>query len=597
VRHNIYKILTDRLSHSALPLHLAALAMVLLLPALWIGWQLDDHFHRFVMLCPPPFECAPLEAFSSLRGDPEVMREYVDLGLFPWWTPPGFRLAFFRYLSAVSMWIDYQLWPNLPALMHLQSLFWYAALVAVAALLYRRLLGASWCAGLAALLYAVDEAHAAPVAWLANRNALLATLFGFLCLWAFDRWRKEGSRKHAVLSPIFFGLALCSGEMALATAGYLLAYALFIDRAKWHGRLTALTAHALVLLTWAIVYRVYDFGTSGSDYYHDPLGSPIAFLGALVAHAPVLILGQWSAIPADLSVLFPEEAYPAFWLAGATVLAVAAAFLTPLIRKDPVARFWAFGMALSLIPIAAVTPSNRLLFFVGLGAMGLVAQFVRRVGEGAGWMPRVRIWRPIARGAVVLLVAVHLLVAPLLCPLLAYSVKSLGDPAVRAIASVPDDPAISEQNLILVNPPDYLLVVSPILTLKILDGKPYPKRVRTLIAGPSPVELTRLGERSLLVRAEAGVYGGPLGGLFRSRRDPMAAGQRFDLTGMEIEIVETNPHGDPVEVHYTFSVPLEDPSLRWMVWQDEEYESFAPPPIGMSIALPPSYGPADTFRR
>jgi hypothetical protein len=72
--------------------------------------------------------------------------DYIDFGLFPWWTSPGLRLAFFRPLSAISMWVDYQLWPNLPALMHLHSLLLYAALVAAATLLYRRLLGATWCA-------------------------------------------------------------------------------------------------------------------------------------------------------------------------------------------------------------------------------------------------------------------------------------------------------------------------------------------------------------------------------------------------------------------------------------------------------------------
>jgi hypothetical protein len=585
------------LVHPRLPGRLALLAVVLTLPALWIGWRFDDHLHRLMMLGHAEVETHPLEVFSSFRGDPEILRDYVDTGLFPWWTPPAYRLAFFRYLSAVSMWIDYQVWPDAPALMHLHSLAWYAALVAVATLLYRRLLGVSWWAGLAALLYAVDDAHVTPAAWLANRNALLAVLFGILCLWSFDRWRRDGSTRDAALSPIFLGLGLCSGEMAVAALGYLLAYALFLDRAAWRSRLAAVIPHAMVVIAWATVYRTMDFGTHGSDFYQDPIGRPTAFLGAFFARAPVLLLGQWSPIPADWAMLFPDAAFWSFWTAGVAVIVLGTVFLTPLIRRSRTARFWAVGMTCSLVPIAAVAPANRLLLFVGLGAMGLVAEFVRGVLEGADWMPTRRLWRLSEQAAVVLLALTHLVVAPMVSPFLAYSLKPLGDPMVRAIASVPDDPRIAGQDLVLVNPPDYLFLATSIGTLKILEGKPYPRRLRVLVAGTSPVEVTRLDESSLRVRTEESIYGGVLGRLFRSRYDPMRPGQRFELTGMTVQIARTDAEGNPVEFVHTFSVPLENPSLRWLQWEQDGYVPFVPPSIGNSVTLSASYGPFDVVRR
>src|SRR6185369_5071046 len=102
----------------------------------------------------------------------------------PWWSAPDLKLAFCRPLSALSLWLDYRLFPNSPALMHAESLLWFAALLGVVTFLYRRLLAPAWVAGLAALLYAVDPGHAVPVAWLANRNAVFATLFGVLALLA-----------------------------------------------------------------------------------------------------------------------------------------------------------------------------------------------------------------------------------------------------------------------------------------------------------------------------------------------------------------------------------------------------------------------------
>ena len=86
--------------------------MLLCLPALGVGWQSDDYFHRVVLRGDVETGYSPLELFSVMRHGPEVLRQYVDLGLFPWWTSEELRLAFFRYLSSATQWLDYRLWPN-----------------------------------------------------------------------------------------------------------------------------------------------------------------------------------------------------------------------------------------------------------------------------------------------------------------------------------------------------------------------------------------------------------------------------------------------------------------------------------------------------
>src|ERR1700751_5510666 len=100
------------------------------------------------------------------------------------------------------MLLDYRLWPNHPALMHLHSLIWLSAAVLAAALLYREVLGATWVAGPAALMYALDGAHAVPAGYLANRNALIACCFGFISLLEFVRWRKCGDPWRRWLSVL-----------------------------------------------------------------------------------------------------------------------------------------------------------------------------------------------------------------------------------------------------------------------------------------------------------------------------------------------------------------------------------------------------------
>jgi hypothetical protein len=182
-----------------LPAGLGLLAALLVLPAIWTGFQLDDHFHRMRLL---GWGEPSIQLFVFSDGDPAKTLPMIDDCWMPWWTPPTFRHASLRYLSVLTMQLDYLLWPNRPELMHLHSLVWLGALVAAATLLYRRVLGATSIAGLAALLYAVDDAHAAPAAYLANRNAVIATCFGVLCLLAHARWRQERWRPGAVLSAL-----------------------------------------------------------------------------------------------------------------------------------------------------------------------------------------------------------------------------------------------------------------------------------------------------------------------------------------------------------------------------------------------------------
>jgi hypothetical protein len=35
-------------------------------------------------------------------------------------------------------------------------------------------------------------------------------------------------------------------------------------------------------------------------------------------------------------------------------------------------------------------------------------------------------------------------------------------------------------------------------------------------------------------------------------------------------------------------VPLEDPSLRWLQWKDNEFVPFAPPVVGQVVKLEPT---------
>jgi hypothetical protein len=581
--------LVSGLSHRRLPLGLALVAVALALPSLDGGWQFDDLYHRAILL--GRTDLSPWAMFSVFRGGPVWRRLFVDSGQGPWWTAEDFRVAFFRFLTVATHRLDYALWPDAPTLMHAQSLVWYGLLVAAATSLYRRVLGAGWVAGLAALAYAVDDGHAFAAAWIANRNALLATFFGLLCVWAHDRWRRDSWRPGGWLAPLALAHALAAGELGASTLAYLAAHALFLDSAPWRRRLVALVPSGVVAALWVCVYRMFGFGVIGSGLYIDPGNDPGGFVAALVRRAPFSLLGQWTAVPADaggiLAPLFP----PDMWLYALGFVVVLVLLLAPLLWHDAAARFLATGMFLSIVPISGTLPANRQLLFVGFGAMGLFAQLVQGALAGASWVPSSRAWRYAARVFVAMLLPVHLILAPLSTPLQMSSVKAIGAPIGPAIASLPADPALAGQDLIVVNAPEYLFFVGAVLPLHQLAGQPLPRHVRALASGLSAVDVTRRDAETLEVHLERGLFFGAIASFFRSARHPLSPGDVVSLTGLTVTILETGPDGSPTRILYRFDRPLDDVGLRWVRWQDGVYVPFTPPAPGMTVHLEPAVGP------
>ena len=591
-------------------------ALLLTLPALWCGRQIDDHFHRFVLLGSPgipALHAAPTDLFALIDGDPERNHQLMDIGLMPWWTYEGLRIAFWRPLSALTHWLDYQLWPNLPVLMHVHNLLWFALVIVIAGSLYRRLIGPAWMVGLAVLLFAIDDTHALPVGWIANRNALISGAFGLLALLAHDRWRRDGWRWGAGLAPLALLLALLSGEAAVGAGAYLLAYACFLDTAAWRRRLATLLPCAVIGVGWAIAYRTLGYGADGSGPYNDPAQDPLHFITLIAQRAPLLLMGQWGVPSADASSVVSLSALRTLWLWSLFQLGLLAVTFLPLVRRDRTARFFAAGMLLSVLPLCSAFPMDRILFFVGFGAMGLLAQWLGGLRERADWVPKRLAWRVVARPVAVALVAIHAVLAPLVLPFQTWTPALMGIGIERAVDSLPDDPAFANQQLIVVNTPNAFSALY-LTILRALDDRPLPTHTRALGPTGQSIELRRVDEYTLVVRPRLGFLpppGTPTGQrrypffdftyihqrleqLFRGADYPMKLGQRVELTGVSIEVTALTDDGRPAEATFRFAVPLEHPSLYWVRGEQDRFVPFTPPAVGDTVYLePPALWRAD----
>jgi hypothetical protein len=503
--------------------------------------------------------------------------------LLPWWSDPRLLIAFWRPLSALTHLFDGAMWPRSPAMMHVHSLVWFVLLLGVVCRLYRRL-AAPWLAHLSLLLYAIDDKHGATLTWIANRNAVVATVLGVLALLAHDRWRRESWGYGALVGPLCLAAGLLAGETAVAAIGYLLAYAAFVDPGRPRARAASLAPYALVVVAWRVVYTSLGYGARGSGVYLDPGREPLEFLRAAPARVAILLNGQFGAPGSDLAFWGAPAALPALVAVAVAVLAVVAWLLVPLLRARAISRFWALGTVLAAIPAASSVPGDRLLIFVGVGAMALVAElFAAFVGQLEG------VPGPPLRGAsavpLLALFGRHVLLAPLLLPLRSRSMDAFAATTDAADDSIPRSPDLARQTLIIPNPP-MSAMASYIDLIRITRGEPRPGRVRWLASATAPITLTRTSERVVRVRPRSGFMANWPDRLYRSPENPMRKGERVELSDVTIEVIDLTTDGRPAEAELRFHEPLESDAYRWMRWQGARYEPFRPPGVGETVVFP-----------
>lgn len=598
--------LTARILSAWYPAPLVVLGLVLAAPCLFNGLQADDYVVRAAVLDSHPWGLQGdglRDTHRFLDGDPDHAQAAIEHGLYPWWSDPSCQFHFWRPITAWTYAFDYRLWPDNPMLMHLHSLFWFGALLAVAAVFYRRLMGTrlpASAAVLAALLFTVDDAHARSVGWLADRGTLLGAVFGILAITAYDRWRRDAWRPGAWLAPIALAVALFSKETAIATAAYLLAYAVFLEGGSWRRRLTALLPSLGVVVTWYTTYRLLGFGASNSGTYLEPGAEPLEFLVAFLQRAPILFVGQWAFPDSIVSIAMSRSLLWIYWPAAVVFALLVGLLLAPLVARDALARFFAAGMLLSLVPACSAFCDDRQLMFVGIGAMGLLAQWFTGRRSAAPWLPSTRSWRRLASGFAGLFIFAHLVLAPLL---LAWEVRTMEifvKRVDRMIATLPDD---RENRTVVSVTSDSWLVDFWMLQSAHGQGKDLPRSFLSLASGSRHVELTRLDATTLVVRPDVG-YLPPAGTraepepdlsfthvfqsfdhLVRRVDRPMQLGDIVDLPAATVEITRMTDDNRSAEATFRFRVPLEDDSLRWVRQFRGGYRRFVPPAVGESVEI------------
>ncbi len=568
-------------------------ALLLTLPSLCTGLAGDDYFMRAVALqntqiCCLPHSAFDLFAFVAGGIDPAIIKQGMATGLYPWWTHPHLTIAFFRPFAAVTHWLDFRLCGNATWLMHVHSIGWYALLVLITGFLYKRLVNPFWSAGLATLLYALDYSHAIGAASLCNRNAVMAAVFGFLALLNHDRWRRDHITQCGIRAWVCFFLSLLCAEAGFATLGYLVAYALFLDNNKRFIGWAALLPYVISACVWRILYLAGGYGVAHSGVYTDPGTDPLRFIGNLGMRLPVLLQGQFSPPPADLWAVLPPTWAVLYAVAAATGVLFVAWSIWPLLRRDVATRFFATGMMISAIPFCATVPSNRFLFFIGLGCMGIIARYLAIALDPPDWF--LPYWRRMRQLLACGWIIIWLFMSPVLLALLSLSPLVVQRPLSLAAATItPREWQARPKHVVVVSlPSDLMLFYVPFI--RAAAGQDSRLRTLLLSAGSMPVTIQRVNDRTLAIRyLDDGLFAGLWSQVFRDAGEPLKQGvlQKLDLCS--VMVTRVNDGGLPSEITFEFAVPLEDESLHWVIWSDTGFRPFRPPASGVTVMIKPAW--------
>jgi hypothetical protein len=605
------------LSHRRLPIFLAIGAVLVMLPALKLGLIADDLPQRAVELradqLPPrmsqtgnpadsgKFSTILFDLFGADRN-PQTVAVMKNYGTLPWWTPDDLRLSLCRSVAALTHWIDYRLFPDSPLLMHAHNIAWFAAVVFVVTMVYRKLIGTGWAAGLAALLFLLDANIYFPAAFVANRGYFLALFFGLLCLYEHHQWRSAKSRSAMWLSALFLAVSILGEESGVSMFAFILAYALALETGNIRCRALSILPSVLVITVWWFAYKWLGYGMSHLGICLDPAQTPLRFIQVLIPRDMIFLGSQLTGVPPEILFVIKPSLHPAIIVLYGIVAIAALLIFLPWVRRDKMIAFWFVAMILAAVPEAVLLPLSKNFSFIAIGAFGLIASFVAGLFHRPGWLLERRGYKMFAWVMCVLLLLVH--VPGAIAKRIAV-VKASAFGFAWASRGSNERPNLEDKNLIIVNHP-VSLESYYVPGYAAYYHRSLPKTLRVLAPACTGFDVQRTDDKTLLIQSH-----GPdlfscddLGPLhivyFFNAADRLLLADpqykkwdRYQLKGLTVEILDLDISDLPSRVAFHFDNPLDSPAYRWFWfnWRTFSTEPFKVPAIGQSVIIP---GPSST---
>lgn len=562
--------------------------------AILSGFFADDYAQLGMLDGSYPLERAPYDLYTFSNGTREEGTRLMRAGFYPWWADPSVRVSMFRPLASLMTDLEFHLWGSNARAYHLHSLFWWVAMTALVAVLYRR-----WLPPIAAIvalaLYVCDEAHGISLGWICNRSAMVSVTLSLCALALHVSCRTAPSRWLRFGAIAGYTVALGFGEYALCMLGYFLAYEAVGSKERLGSRLRAVAPFMLCAVLYLLLRAASGMSMARSGLYAD-LSDPLALAKAVALRAPVLVADMVLALSADywtwgapllqagvshgwLSERWLHDL--STWRALQTLLGVGACVAVALYARRmarseeaPSTSWLGLGALLALVPVCGSFPSSRLTIAAAFGFMPAWVAFAASLARSKLRWPT----------------------APILaaCALLYHVVLPVGferDESLRiafltrqtrtAIAHLDDEaPDLAHHDLVLLNAPEVgTSMYLPLTRLRYHQAPP--RRCAYLSLAPAPYVLTRVADNAFTMRlsSSATILETPHEQLLRGASAPFHVGDVVDIGLFRVSVLDLL-EGRPKTVRVEFDRPLEDPSLLFMVPTVHGYERYPLPPVG-----------------
>ncbi len=552
------------------------------------GFALDDYLQLDMLddVYPRPRSSLDLYRFvDAARGDYPAL---LDAGTMPWWSHPELRLAAFRPISSALLVADHWAFGTEAIARHVHSLVWWTALVVGVFALADALVGRR-IAVVATAAYCVDPAHLVPIAWLANRTALVSAAFGVLALIAHHRWRRSASHLYGGVAAAALGSSLLAGEYGLAMFGYFIGYELVMGTST-RDRARGLAPAALIVLAWLVTRAALGYGAHGSSGYLDPFDTPLDLLAHTVVRLPAMLVNELLTVPSEATfaaLVFGHWAALVFitplllfvWLVPGMLSQVG-----PQPRRGVLAL--SVGSLLSFVPLLPSVPSGRLLVAPSVGGAVLIAALIvdawdrlRRPRRTAGAWARGVVCGGLALG--------HLGLAPLVTHFGAKMwTESQRFVRHHYLAAPLDDTRLARQRVVVLNALDPNTLIFPPNVLR-LAGRPVPRSWHVLTMTPDTARFTRTSPTRLEVSVdtEEGMLEVPTALFFRSLNRPLRVGDVQRAGGMTIETLAVGKWG-PTRLAFEFDAPIDGDSRVFLMLTPSGILRVPLPREGAPLILP-----------
>lgn len=567
------------------------LGVLVALPALGMGWLIDDHMHAAAARGVSTFIPGGLDLFNFADGTPERHAYQIAHGL-PWWTTPDLALRFWRPLSSAFLLLGYRYAFDWPVILHAWSLLLYAVTIAAVWRLLARTLGER-VGALAATLYAVDDGHGWVAGWIANQNALVSAAPALWGTVAWLRWRQDRWQPGRIWAWLGWTVALTGGETALGALALPLTYELLggptePPRLTWK-RLQRLTIPALLVLGYLVAYKAAGYGVRNSAGYVDPLGEWQVFLPAVVARLPQLAGAALFRLPVELAIARPHADLPLTIIGLAMTLLVVAALaavwptLAETTRRS--LRWLMIGCGLSTVPACATFAAARLLIVPSIAAAAVIAVLAahvlpvaaRAVQQGVQQSP---LW---VRGVA----STGLVIHAALCPLAMAGGTWLVGRAAHRFDTVAASPLLDPsagKTVIFPLAPDLIAAWYPVA--RMVRGLPAPADWVPLCLARTDVRLTTVDDHTVrLETLQVPMVTTIAEGLVRAARMRFAPGDRVQLATGAITVAAVDGDGHPTAIDLRLDRPLRDPQHLWLRQEDTTLYPLDIPAVGQSTLL------------